>query len=266
MNLGMISCNYFMKIYDYNKPEDFSWPEMVEKYHREFTRDDLSALIDEVKNIGFNSIEIWEPHASYRLLDREDAKKIKELCLAKGVTPTAYCIGGWRPEDIEVIERGYEFAAGLGVKVIVGVLPAENNEEILNKLDQYGEKYGIRYAIENHPAPAFENPKDINEVLKKHSEYIGANVDVGIYYQTGYDVMEAVKLFGDRIYHIHFKEATDDGNKAAPGTGDAPLKILADYLVENNYQYMVSIEHETPYDPTEDLKKAYEIFNYLEKA
>jgi sugar phosphate isomerase/epimerase len=180
---------------------------------------------------------------------------VRKACEDSGLTPLVYCVGGWNNSHIDVMERGFEFAAGLGAGVINGTIPCHGNEAALDRIDELAQKYKIRFSIENHAHPALESPEEIIAVLESHSAYIGANLDVGIYYRTGYDVLAAAKLFGPRIYHVHFKDVKgrNAAGSCASGTGEAPLKELADYLKSVGYAGMISLEHEPRYDPRPDL-------------
>ena len=258
LKLGMITCNFFSGVYNYNVPADMKWPDMVKKHYDEFDEKKLVTLLETIRGYGIDYVELWEPHASYKTLSGKDAQRIRSICLDKGLTPLVYCIGGWRHEHLDIIERGFEFAEGLGANVINGVIQNTENEEVLAKIDDCCKRYKIRFSIENHASPALESPEEVQKVLDSYSDYIGANLDVGIYHRTGYDVLKAAKLFGDRIYHVHFKDVVQGAVRGScpSGEGAAPLKELAAYLKGVNYPYMVSIEYEPRFDPTEDLKRS----------
>ena len=84
MNIGMITCTYFMRIYDYKRPEPFNWGDMTRKYQQEFSRDDFIQLAKEIKGIGFNSLEIWEPMFSYKVYSLEEGKAMADELKAIG--------------------------------------------------------------------------------------------------------------------------------------------------------------------------------------
>jgi len=259
MKLGMISCNYWSRIYDYDVPEPFDWAAMEEKHFQEFDRAELLRLLDKIKALGYENLELWHPHANYREMDEEDGEETRRLIESKGITPLVYCIGGWRPDDVDVrIERAYAFARGLGVDIVTGCLSQEESGKILDELERCGEKYGIRFAIENHPEPNYEDPEEIEEILDSRSKYIGANLDSGIYYRSGYDVLETARMFGDRIYHVHFKDATGEEGSVPTGDGEVPMEKLVEYLKEIDYEGMISIEYEPHTEPTEDLRRSLE--------
>ncbi len=264
MKIGMISCNFYSRIYNYQVPTDFDWGSMVKQHHEEFGPSDLAELAAHIKGLGYDYLELWEPHATYKQLGRDEANKVRGLLVEQGLTPGAYCIGGWSAADIGIIERAYQFAVSLGVDVITGCINSEGSGKLLDTMDELGQKYGVRFAIENHPRPNFSSPAEVRQVLDDHSSYIGANIDTGIYYREGYDVLAAIDLLWDRVYHVHLKDATLEGaGSTAPGEGGVPLKQVFSLLTERGYKDMVSVEHEPHHDPTDDLRRGIEFIRGL---
>ena len=266
MNIGMITCTYNMRIYDYKCPADFNWGKMCEKYRKEFDKADFLKLIGEIRNIGFNAVEIWEPMFSYQVYTEEDAREMKERLAGLGIGQIVYCIGGWVDFNIPDMDKIYRFAAALGCKVISGTLEKSDADTLPAKIEECGKRYGIRYAIENHPAPSMESPEEIAKVIAP-LDYVGANPDTGIFNRQGYDALKAVELLKDRIYHCHLKDTAKDKNGClALGDGDAPLAGILKKFCEWDFPYMVSVEYEYPTDPEPGLYKSVGFINGVLKA
>lgn len=256
MNIGTITCSYFMRIYGYKKPEDFNWGAMTEKYRTEFTRQDFLKLAEEIRALGYDSIEIWEPTFSHFVYTPEEAASLAEELKAMGFQLIAYCIGGWGPADIEHVETAYAFAKALGARVVTGCILREGTEALLAEVERCGKKYGLKYAIENHPEPNFERPEDVAETIRKY-DTIGANLDSGIYNMQGYDILAAADLFGDKIYHVHYKDTVTGKDGCLPlGAGNAPLAQLLHKLQERSYGEMLSVEFEFAGDPAPGLAES----------
>lgn len=256
MYIGMITCNYFMRIYNYKMPTNFSWPEMCAKYREEFKYNDFIKLADEILKMGYTNLEIWEPTFSYKVYDEQQAAKLATELKSKGFENLAYCIGGWGVNDIPNINDAYRFAKALGAKVVTGCILKAGYEKTLFEVERCCKEYDMLFAIENHPEPNFEKPEDIRRVIDQF-DCIGANLDTGIYNMQGYDVMGAAELLRDKIYHVHFKDTIVGGKDCLPiGDGDAPLAELLCYLRDTNYQYMISVEFEHHEDPTPGLIKS----------
>lgn len=258
MNIGMITCNYFMRIYNYQQPVDFNWGKMCEKYRTEFSRNDLKILAKEIRELGYDGIELWEPTFSHQVYTQEEAEVMARELADMGFKRIVYCIGGWGKHDMDHIEKAYKFAKALGSIVVTGCISKEDADIVLPEVDRCGKKYGLQYAIENHPQPSFEKPEDIAVTMMKY-ETVGANLDTGIYNMLGYDVLAAADLLKDRIYHVHLKDTNKGGDGCLPiGDGDAPIAGVLRKLREWNYKYLVSVEFEYPTDPAPGLKKSME--------
>ena len=261
MNVGMITCTYYMRIYGYQNQPSFNWGEMCKKWRAEFHYDDFLALAREIRAIGFNSMEIWEPMFSFRVYTTDDAKRLAADLKAMGFVNLAYCVGGFTGADKDIVEPAYRLAQALGAKVCVGCLDKAGAEDILPTLQAMGEKYDMLYAIENHPEPNVEKPEDVARLAAKYSR-VGANIDTGIYNMQGYDVLAAADLLKDKIYHVHFKDSPRGGEGCLPiGDADTPCAALMKKLAGWNYQYMLSVEYEFPTNPLPGLYKSMGYIN-----
>lgn len=253
MNIGTITCSYYMRIYNYHKPENLDWGKMVARYRSEFHREDFLKLAGEIRQLGYDGIEVWDPTFSHMVYSEEEAAAMGRELKEMGFRRVVYCIGGWSLADKGQVEPAYRFAKALGASVVTGCIVKEGCEELFGEMERCGKQYGIKYAIENHPEPNFEKAEEIAQAFRPY-ETIGANIDTGIYHMLGYDVLAAAELFGDKIYHVHCKDTVQGGDECFPlGEGTAPIRELAVWLEKRGYQGMVSVEFEYAGDPTEGL-------------
>jgi len=258
MVLGMITCNYYMKIYDYQPQEGFSWPAMCDKWRAEFSADDFLALAADIRAMGYDGLEIWEPTFSHKLYTEAHAVQLRQKLDGLGFKMISYCIGGWGAGDVGQVEPAYRFAKALGASVVAGCVSLPDADVILPVVNQMGERYGIKYGIENHPRPNAESPDDVLSAMTPYP-FVGANVDVGIYNMQGHDTLAAMDMFGDKIVHCHFKDTTKGGSGCLPiGDGDAPMAEVLEKLKAMKYQGMVSVEFEHHSDPGPGLIKSFE--------
>ena len=256
MTLGMITCNYYMRIYGYEAQEAFDWQRMCAKWRAEFDEPAFLELAAGIRALGYDGLEIWEPTYSHKRYSEARAAALRGRLEGLGFTSIAYCIGGWGAGDVDQVEPAYRFARALGAEVVAGCVPLAEADAILPTVDAMGRKYGIRYAIENHPHPSAESPDEVLALIAPY-ETVGANVDVGIYHQMGYDAVGAVDRFGAKVYHCHFKDTVRGEGPCRPiGDGDAPMAGVYARLRELGYAGMVSVEFEHPTDPTEGLIKS----------
>lgn len=201
---------------------------------------DTPSAMKFLRDVGFEYVELDFRHADglcdYHEVDAEGAAETRKIVESFDITPKAYCVGGLGKDHLPYLENVFEFAKGLGVEVIVGVL----DPDILPQMDEYCEKYQIYYAIENHRGNVFQAADTILEALEGHSEYIGANTDTGHFAIAGLSPVEEVKKLEGRIYHVHFKDS-DQREPLGSGTADLPA-VLAE-LKRQGYDRLLSIEH-----------------------
>ncbi len=209
-----------------------------------------------LRDMGFSCVELDFRHSDglcdYTQADAADAEKVRSLVESYGITPLAYCVGGFNADRAVHLRRVFEFAKGLGVSTITGVL----SPDVLEPLDALCQEYQIRYAIENHKGDAFENAGHYLERLKDCSPYIGVNVDSGHFATAGLDPVDEIRkleALGGRIYHVHFK---DSDQRVDFGQGDVDLKAVYQELQRQNYDGMISIEHyEYPEITDDELRR-----------
>jgi sugar phosphate isomerase/epimerase len=262
MHIGMITCNYFMRVYGYRQPEDFSWGAMCDKWRAEFHEDDFLKLAREIREMGYDALEIWEPTFSYQVYDQAAAARLLSELTGMGFERTAYCIGGWGSGAAGSVDAAYRFASALGAKVVTGCITKADVDTILPAIEAAGRKYGMRYAVENHPSPNLESPEEIAQAILPY-ETIGANLDTGIYHMQGYDVLKAMDILGGKIYHTHFKDTVRGGEGCLPiGEGGAPLAEALGRFKSDGYQGMLSVEYEYPTDPAPGLKRSLEFIKH----
>jgi len=200
-----------------------------------------AAAMDFLSGLGYGATELDFRHADgltdFHRVDAKGAAEARKLCLAQGITPGAYCVGGLsKSRDGAYLRNVFEFAKGLEVPVITGVL----DPDLLAEMDELCEEYRIYYAIENHRGNVFEAADTILEALDGHSMYIGANPDTGHFAAAGVDPLEQVQKLAGRIYHVHFK---DSDQRLPLGGGTVDLPAIYKELKRQGFDRMLSIEH-----------------------
>ncbi|MCU0523027.1 MAG: sugar phosphate isomerase/epimerase [Anaerolineae bacterium] len=197
--------------------------------------------MDFLSGIGYTVTELDFRHADgltdYHKVDAKGAAETRKLCIAHGITPMAYCVGGLsKGRDAAFLRNVFEFAKGLEVPVITGVL----DPALLPDLDELCEEYRTYYAIENHRGNVFEAADTILQALEGHSLYIGANPDTGHFAAAGVDPLAQVEKLAGRIYHVHFK---DSDQRLPLGGGTVDLPGVYKELKRQGFDRLLSIEH-----------------------
>lgn len=256
MYIGTITCSYFMRIYDYRQPANFNWEAMSRKWRGELTNGGFLGLAHEIRAIGYDALEIWEPMFSFYAHTGDDAATLAKELRSMGYQKLVYCIGGWSAASVAVVDRAYRFANALGAEIMTGCIVRRDAPALLPALEAAGKTYGIRFAIENHPDPNLGSPEEVSGVARLY-ETVGANLETGYLFSAGYDLPASMDVLRGKIFHTHLKDAVKDSYAClALGDGDIPLRDVLNRLKEAKFTGMLSVEIETPYDPTPNLAKS----------
>ncbi len=197
---------------------------------------------------------------------------------------------------IERMKKTAEAAAALDVPVVNGFIGAPNwgawyifppaYEKIFEKgfelfAERWGEildffaAQGIKFAHEVHPQEQAYNIETAEQAIKaiNGKKEFGFNFDPSHLVWQGIDPVVFIKKFGDRIYHVHAKDAElvkenlpvsghiPTGSWRRPsrgfrfrvvGWGDVEWKRVMTALLEVGYDYVLSYEHEDPVMSRED--------------
>jgi sugar phosphate isomerase/epimerase len=158
----------------------------------------------------------------------------------------------WRPDMAEVIDRGYSFFA-----------------EMWNPILDVFQEEGVRFALEVHPTEiAFDivTSQRAVEAVGRRQEF-GFNYDPSHLGYQGVDYVAFIRTFGNRIYHVHMKDAYWSPTPAktgvfgghlpfgdsrrywdfrSPGRGRIDFEAIIRALNEVGYGGPLSVEFEDP--------------------
>ena len=165
--------------------------------------------------------------------------EFKKKCADRGVTP--YGAGPIGMDTPEAAKKYFDYAAAIGVKVLVGV-PGEKKEiggkmktvscrRMCEVCADLAAEYKIRFAIHNHG----HNPKTGNpdlypsvpstyEYIKDLNEYMGFCMDIAYTHADGFNVPEIVRTYSKRIFDGHLRNI-DPGNNGSAGVS-APNGVI----------------------------------------
>ena len=242
----------------------------------------LSETLKWAEEHGFKAISITLP-INTKFIDVDEALQnpapIKEAIEASPVIVSAIGFYGnpihpdqsTRKAHKEHLLKVIELTYKLEVPVVTGWIgkhpgTIEDNireigkewPEILSK----AEDLGLKIAIENCPGNIMYRSDIWARVFELlGSEALGLEFDPSHLICQLIDANEAADEFGDRIYHVHAKDAqvlwkkvrktgiTDRGwcPHRLPGWGDLDWREFFSVLQKHGYDYAISIEHEDPY-------------------
>ena len=195
-------------------------------------------------NLGLDCIEFildFENAAHNPLLTQEGRKQIKSLFDQTGVRVISVCADYFmeaplHDEDDQEVEKNISIlrqlidaSVELGVRDIV--IPCVDQSSIQKKglRDRFQEVFTeiIPEAEKSHVNLSLEtdlSPSQFAELLNKlDSIHVTVNYDIGNSASHGYDPIEEIAAYGDRISDIHIKDRAFGGGSVKLGTGVADI-------------------------------------------
>lgn len=203
----------------------YEFKDIEPKY--KFTR-----VLDEIASTGYVGTELgpWgylpsDPSALRVELDKRGLQMISAYVPVKLVDEAAHPAA-----EADAIRTG-KLLAALGAKYIVladdnGSVPALINEAgraqgsrlsaaqwdvVAKGVDRIArrvnEETGLKFAFHHHCAGYVETPEEVRHLMDRtDADLVGLCLDTGHYQYGGGDALEAVRTYGSRIRHLHFKD------------------------------------------------------------
>lgn len=191
-------------------------------------------------------------------------KDIRKKFDAAGIKLQAYNYSFNDRFSDEEIDRGFQMAQALGVKIIT----ASSTLKAAKRVAPYADKYKITVAMHGH-----SNLTDPNEFAKPESfeaalamsKYFAINLDVGHFFAAGYDPVVYIEKQHARITNLHLKDRKkDNGPNTVWGEGDTPIKPVLQLLKKKKYNIPANIEFE--YRGDDAVAEVRKCFQYIKDA
>lgn len=162
---------------------------------------------------------------------------------SKGVT--GYAVGPIYMKTEAEVDKGFEYAKRVGVKLIVGV----PNVELLPYVDKKVKEYGFNYAIHLHgpDIALYPDADDVWNHVKDLDPRIGMCLDIGHDTRNGKDPVADLEKYISRVFDIHLKDVTGAsklGYSLEVGRGIIDIPAFVKMLRKVGYSGVVSLEHE----------------------
>jgi sugar phosphate isomerase/epimerase len=148
------------------------------------------------------------------------------------------------------IDYAFRMAQALGVSGI----SSSSTVAVAKRVAPIAAKYKIMWGGHGHNNivdPEQFGSEDSFEKIMEFGDYIGANLDVGHYNQTGADAVAFIQRHHDRITNVHIKDSTKPtepntvSNTLTPwGQGNAPIKQVLQLMRKEQYKFPANIEFE----------------------
>ncbi|MDR1403682.1 MAG: sugar phosphate isomerase/epimerase [Tannerellaceae bacterium] len=207
-----------------------------------FVNFDLDVTLKTLERLDVHYLCIKDFHLPFNSTDAQ-IQAFHETCAAHKVT--GYAVGPIYMKSKEEVDRGFEYAKRVGVKLIVGV----PNYDLLPYVNEKVQQYDFHYAIHLHGPDIKEYPDatDAWNHTKDLDRRMGMCLDIGHDLRNGCDPVADLKQYRSRVFDMHIKDVTDSSRAGAGieiGRGKIDFPALVKMMREINYTGMCSLEYE----------------------
>ena len=240
-NLVAQQTGWAMHGWGHGDRETNAWFSPVETYRERF-----EALLAGIRELGFDTIDLWGAHLSPDWATAEHVAIARDALARHGITVATY--GTWvGPGNVE---RACELAVAVGTRVIGAGFSGDARE-----LAPVLREHGVVLAVENHPE---RTPGELLAKIEAGGETMAATVDTGWWATQGYDPARAIEELAPHVVHVHLKDVLHEGepHETCPwGEGIVDVQACLRALLRTDYAGVYTVEHEPEdHDPIEEIR------------
>jgi len=233
----------------------------------------MDKAIEACKECGLGEVELWQGHVEPEAKGAEGRETLRKWRLETPLDHFAKVHQQWHDAGIDLyaynlsfnnsfsdaeIDRGFEMAKAMGVKVIT----ASSTLSAAKKVARFADKHKIQVAMHGHDnltdPEQFAKPESFEAALKM-SKYFMINLDIGHFVSAGYDPVEYLKQHHDRIVDLHIKDRNKAHANLPFGQGETPIKQVLLLLKTTKWNIPANIEYEYKgTDAVVEVKKCYQ--------
>ena len=230
-----------------------------------------------MSNIGLSECELWqghvEPNGAQRGREAREALRkfrletpldhfhaIADKFKTAGINLYAYNYS-FRDDFTDAeIARGFEIARALGVKCITASATVSVTKRVAPEAEKHKMVVGM-HGHDNLKDPnQFARPESFEKAMSE-SKWIGVNLDIGHFTAAGYDPIEFLQKYHDRIVTLHIKDRKKNQGANMPfGEGETDIKAVLQLLKAKKWPIPANIEYEYKgaSDPETEVRKCFE--------
>ena len=233
------------------RPDPQPAPETIETFKLgiagyTFHKFDLDKTLETLKTTDVQYLCIKDFHLSFSSTD-DEIKAFHSKLAEYGVT--GYGVGSIYMKTKEEVDRAFDYAKRVGVKLIVGV----PNYELLPYVSEKVAEYDMQYAIHLHgpDIELYPDADDVWENVKDLDPRMGMCLDIGHDRRNGKDPVADLEKYHSRVFDVHLKDvtgATKLGYSVEVGRGILDIPGFVRMLRKVKYSGIVSLEHERDMD------------------
>lgn len=207
-----------------------------------FVKFDLDKTLETLKALDVHYLCIKDFHLPMTSTDEEIAAFHAKL---KANDVTGYAVGPIYMKSEEDVDKAFEYAKRVGVKLIVGV----PNVELLPYVDKKVKEYDFKFAIHLHgpDIKIYPDADDVWNHTKNLDPRMGMCLDIGHDTRNGKDPVADLKKYHSRVFDMHIKDVTGPtklGYSLEVGRGIIDFPALVKMIRKVGYTGVCSLEHE----------------------
>ncbi|MCB1123532.1 MAG: sugar phosphate isomerase/epimerase [Verrucomicrobiae bacterium] len=221
----------------------------------------FEALLKEIKQLGFRSIDLWISHLHWAWATKEHTKIANSL-VNKHRLQVANMTGDFGSSRIE-FEASCQLANAMEVRLLVGSAPflRINREEAVALLRDYN----LQLALVNRQESSVD--QFVSRIGYDNHDILGVAVDTGWFQVLGERLFEALEELAPNLKLVQLKnlQEADPPITCRFDKGLVPIQRCVDKLQELRFNGPVSIEHQ-PFEknPGEECRQNLEMLkNWL---
>ena len=239
------------------------------------------------KEIGYSAIEwiVEKPLEINAIMSKSGMQEIKEIILKTGVRVDYVCADIFmqqplvrmsekiKEENKKILEQiliNSKEIGAIGVEIPFVDASSIKTESEIEELISVTEdafklagEIGIDVSLETDL-----NAKEFKKLLEKIDlDHVKANYDIGNSASLGYEPLEELESYGQKILNVHVKDRKLGGATVPLGTGNADIKCVFEKLNEMGYEGGITMqaargEHDVTV-ATEQLTYTLEMLNKI---
>ena len=211
-----------------------------------FLKFDLDKTLETLKRTDVHYLCIKDFHLPLTSTDEEIAAFHAKL---KANDVVGYAVGPIYMKSEAEIDKAFEYAKKVGVKLIVGV----PDVELLPYVDKKVKEYDFKFAIHLHgpDIKIYPDAEDVWNHVKDLDPRIGMCLDIGHDTRNGKDPVADLEKYHTRVFDMHIKDVTAPtklGYSLEVGRGVIDFPALVKMLRKVGYTGVCSLEHEKDMD------------------
>lgn len=249
--IALFSLNNIANAQELKRPDPQPAPETTETFKLgiagyTFHKFDLDKTLETLKTTDVQYLCIKDFHLPFSSTD-DEIKAFHSKLAEYGVI--GYGVGPIYMKTKEEVDRAFDYAKRVGVKLIVGV----PNYELLPYVSEKVAEYDMQYAIHLHgpDIELFPDADDVWENVKDLDPRMGMCLDIGHDRRNGKDPVADLEKYHSRVFDVHLKDvtgATKLGYSVEVGRGILDIPAFVRMLRKVKYSGVVSLEHERNMD------------------